>query len=62
MNIVSISPAFTRSASPDGAGVMVMKKALDAFSQDGQNIVAMLQQSAPPVQPPNLGKNIDIKA
>ncbi len=62
MNINAISPAFSRSATTDGAGVMVMKKALDAFSQDGQNIVALLRQSAPPVSPPNLGNNVDIKA
>ncbi len=62
MNISSINPAITLAANPDGAGVMVMKKALDTFSQDGQNIVAMLKQSAPPLSPPHLGNAIDIKA
>lgn len=61
MNISSINPAITLSAQADGAGLMVMKKALDTFTADGQNIVALLQQSAPPVAPPNLGNTIDIR-
>jgi hypothetical protein len=60
MNIQSINPFVTLSAIPDGAGILVMKKALDTFSRDGQSLVDLLNKSAPP-SPPNLGNNIDIK-
>jgi hypothetical protein len=62
MNIQSINPSVTLSAKSDGAGLLVMKKALDTFSRDGQNLVDLLKQSAPAPSPPNLGNNIDIKA
>jgi len=62
MNIMSVNPAVTLATKADGAGLLVMKKALDTFSRDGQNIVDLLKQSSPPVSPPNLGNNLDIKA
>jgi hypothetical protein len=62
MNIQSINPSVTLSAKPDGAGLLVMKKALDTFSRDGQNLVDLLKQSASAPSSPSLGNNIDIKA
>jgi hypothetical protein len=62
MNIMSVNPAVTLAAKADGAGLLVMKKALDTFSRDGRNMVDLLKQSAPSVSPPNLGNTIDLKA
>jgi hypothetical protein len=62
MKISSINPAMTLRSPNDGAGLMVMKKALDTMSQEGQSLVNLLQQSAQPASPPNLGNTLDIKA
>lgn len=60
MNINSVNPSVTLRSQADGAGLMVMKKALDTFTRDGQNMVNLLLQS-PPVSPPNLGNSVDIR-
>lgn len=59
MNILSLNPSTALRAVNDGAGILVMKKALDTVNQNGQDLVNLLQQS---VSPPNLGNKIDITA
>lgn len=59
MNILPVNTASALRTVNDGAGLLVMKKALDTLSQDGQNLVTLLQQS---VSPPGLGNKIDITA
>ena len=61
MNAATLARATT-TAPQDGAGLLVMRKALTVMSQDGQNLVAMLKNSAPSVSPPHLGGKIDISA
>lgn len=56
MNTIALSSVIAKAPS-DGAGLMVMKKAMDTAKQDGQNMVALLAASLP-----HLGKSIDIKA
>jgi hypothetical protein len=56
MNPVTLSSVMS-SAPKDGAGIMVMKKAMDTFKQDGQSVVQLLAAALP-----HLGQNIDIKA
>ena len=61
MNPVSVSSAFRAAQSQnDGAAVLVMKKALDVFKQDGNNTVNLLA-SIPKNAEPNLGSKIDIR-
>lgn len=62
MNIPSVNTAALSAAPKDGAGLLVMRKALGVMAQDGQNLVTMLMKSAPPVSPPHLGKKIDVMA
>lgn len=62
MNISSLNPTAALRAVNDGAGLMVMKKALDTVNQDGQNLVNLLQQSTQSASSPSLGNKIDITA
>ena len=56
MNITTLS-SIVAKAPNDGAGLMIMKKAMDTAKQDGADMVTLLAASLP-----HLGKNIDIKA
>lgn len=56
MNTIALSSVIAKAPN-DGAGLMVMKKAMDTAKQDGQNMVALLAASMP-----HLGQSIDIKA
>ncbi|MDR3561696.1 MAG: YjfB family protein [Negativicutes bacterium] len=58
MNPVGLSSVISM-AQNNAAGTMVMKKALNTFQQDGNNLVQQLAQMVQSVQP-NLGKNVDI--
>lgn len=56
MSPVGLTSAIA-STPKDGAGILVMKKAMDTFKQDGQSMVQLLAASLP-----HLGKNVDIRA
>lgn len=56
LNTIALSSVIAKAPN-DGAGLMVMKKAMDTAKQDGQNMVALLAASMP-----HLGQSIDIKA
>jgi hypothetical protein len=45
MNVSLKNPALTLAAPAHGAGLMVMKKALDTYRQEGQNMASLLAQS-----------------
>jgi Putative motility protein len=59
MNAISLSSVMSNSVS-DGGGILVMKKALDTFRQEGQMLEKLLS-SVPQIADPNLGKNVDIR-
>lgn len=56
MDITSLSSVIAKAPN-DGAGLMIMKKAMDTAKQDGQNTVALLAASLP-----HLGQTVDIQA
>jgi len=56
LNISDLSSIIAKAPN-DGAGLMVMKKAMDTAKQDGQNMVSLLAAALP-----HLGRNLDIKA
>lgn len=60
MNPISLSNVFS-TAAQDGAGLMVMKKAMDTFKQDGRSMVELLS-ALPQNAPPHIGQNLDIRA
>ncbi|MDT8900169.1 putative motility protein [Anaeroselena agilis] len=62
MNIMSINPALTLAPNPDGANILMMRKALETLDRDGRNMINLLSQAAPPASPPHLGNTVDIKA
>jgi hypothetical protein len=59
MNAISLSSVMS-NAVDDGGGILVMKKALDTFKQEGQMLEKLLS-SMPQIADPNLGKNVDIR-
>ncbi len=61
MNVSLQNPALTLAAPAAGAGLMVMKKALDTYRQEGRNMASLLAKAAPPAPAPNLGTRLDIR-
>lgn len=61
MNAATLA-RVANAAPQDGAGLLVMRKALGVMRQDGQDMVELLKKSAPPASPPHLGRKIDISA
>lgn len=60
MNAVSLSASFRLAQMQnDGAGILVMKKAMDNLAQEGNNMVQLLA-SLPSLQT-GLGQNVDIR-
>lgn len=59
MNASNLSSVI-RQSPQDIVGLLVMKKAMDTFKQDGQGMIGLLDSL--PQNPPHLGQHIDIRA
>lgn len=57
--IASASSLLSAAQTGDAVGVSVLKKAI---SSEGAGAIALLQAIPVPVNPPNLGQNIDVFA
>lgn len=55
-------PGLTEAASKDAYGLLVMRKAMQTMTQQGQDMAAMLSQMGQTISPPHLGQNVDIQA
>jgi len=57
MNISTLSTVMKQNSLSQAVGIRLLKMSNDQATQNGQNIVKMMEQS---VQP-NLGSNLDLK-
>ncbi|WP_314586121.1 YjfB family protein [Paenibacillus terrigena] len=57
MNISTLSTVMKQNSLSQAVGIRLLKMSNDQATQNGQNIVRMMEQS---VQP-NLGSNLDLK-
>ncbi|MFD0616694.1 YjfB family protein [Paenibacillus sp. GCM10027629] len=57
MNISTLSTVMKQNSLSQAVGIKLLKMSNDQATQNGQNIVKMMEQS---VQP-NLGGNLDLK-
>ncbi|WP_018757823.1 YjfB family protein [Paenibacillus terrigena] len=57
MNISTLSTVMKQNSLSQAVGIRLLKMSNDQATQNGQNIVKMMEQS---VQP-NLGGNLDLK-
>lgn len=60
MDIAALSVVSTQTSAQNAAGIMIMKKTMDAMEQTGQGVINLLQSAAPVPTLPYLGKNVDI--
>lgn len=59
MDVAATSVMLSQYKIQESAGILVMKKALTSASQDGEDLVRMMVQSAVEPYDPNLGSNLD---
>lgn len=61
--IGNLSSALAQGQTGDAVGIQVLKKAMQIESQTALQLIDSATQSAPSTNnPPNLGKNVDVKA
>ena len=60
MDIAALSLVNSQANIQNQASILVLRKAMDTSSQQGQDTVNMLSTAAVPPSLPNLGNNIDI--
>ena len=60
MDIAALSLVNSQANIQNQASILVLRKAMDTASQQGQDTVNMLSTAAVPPSLPNLGNNIDI--
>lgn len=55
-------PALSSISAQSTAGILMMKKILDASEENGQAMVDLLNTATPSFSPPHLGQTVDISA
>lgn len=60
MDIPNLSVMSSQTAFQSTASLLIMKKVLDSSTQNGQDMVALLDTSTPRISPSNLGQAVDI--
>ena len=62
MDVLAAKMGAQSIAAGTQASAMLVKKAMVEAQQDAQAILAMLPNVSPSVNPPHLGKNVDVFA
>lgn len=61
MDIAALATASSLSNVQDQASVLIMRKAMDVATQNGQALLGLLD-TIPKMSPPHLGQAVDISA
>lgn len=62
MDIPALSMMLSQTSIQSQASLMIMKKSMDASTQNGQAITDLVATSTPRISPAHLGQSVDISA